>query len=59
MYNVTLRCLCGTIVAVEQLEVLHNTECMFVTIGIQHAMCMLQIVNCGLLGSTLFFHIIS
>ena len=46
-------------VAVKQQEVLRNTECVFVALGIQHAMHMLQIVNCGQPGSTLFFHIIS
>ena len=50
MYNVILRCVCGTIVAMEQLEVLHNTEFVFVTIGIQHAVYVLQIANCCLPG---------
>jgi hypothetical protein len=44
---------------VEQQEVLHNTECVFVALGIQHAMHMLQIVNRGLTGSVVFFHMIS
>jgi len=40
MYNVILRCVCGTIVAVEQQEVLHNIECVCVALSIQHAMHM-------------------
>jgi len=34
-------------------------ECLFVALGIQHAMCMHHIFICGLPRSTLFFHIIS
>ena len=34
-------------------------ECVFVALGIQHAMCMRYIVNCGLPRSTTFFRIIS
>jgi len=33
--------------------------CVFVALGIQHAMCMRNIVICGLPGSSSFFHIIS
>ena len=32
-------------------------ECVFVALGIQHAVCMHRIVICGLHGSTVFFHI--
>ena len=38
--------------------VLHITS-VFVALGIQHAMRMRHIANCGLSGSTVFFHIIS
>ena len=34
-------------------------ECVFLTLGIQHPMSMSHIIICGLLGCTLFFHIIS
>jgi len=33
--------------------------CVFVALGIQHAMHVRHIVICGLLGSTIFFHLIS
>jgi len=32
---------------------------MFVDLGIQHAMRMRRIVNCGLSGSAVFFHFIN
>jgi hypothetical protein len=35
------------------------SECVFVALGIQHAMRIRYIVMCGLPGSTNFFHIIS
>jgi hypothetical protein len=33
------------------------SECAFLTLRIQHAMCMRHIVICGLPSSTIFFHI--
>jgi len=34
-------------------------KCVFVSLGIQHAMCMLQTVICDLSGYNIFLHIIS
>jgi hypothetical protein len=36
-----------------------HSECVFVTLVIQHAMRMRRIVICGLSGSKIFVHIIS
>jgi len=37
--------------------VLHNSECVYITLGIQHAKRMSNIVICGLPDSTILFHI--
>jgi hypothetical protein len=36
-----------------------HSECVFVALGIQHALRMRPIATCGLSGLTLFFQIIS
>ena len=50
-----LRDVCATIVAVAMQEVLTYSECVFVALGIQHAMHMQYVFICGLLSSTVFF----
>jgi len=34
-------------------------KCVFVALGVQHAIHSLYTINCDLSGSTIFFHIIS
>ena len=46
-------CCCGKAV------IIAYYECVFVSLVIQHAMCMRHIAICGLSGSTVSFHIIS
>ena len=59
MYNITLRHIRATITAVEKATSITYSECVFVVLGIQHAMRMRHTVICGLSGSTIFLHIIS
>jgi len=49
----------ATIVAVEKAVSVTYCECVFLALGIQHAMRMHHIAICGLLGSTIFFNLIS
>jgi hypothetical protein len=58
-YNVLLRHVRATVVAVEKTIIITYSECMSVALGIQYAMRMRQIVVSGFSGSTKFFHIIS
>ena len=57
MYNVTLRHIHATIVAVE--NCVTYSETVLIAIGLQHVMNMHKIFFCGLPGCTIFFHIIS
>jgi hypothetical protein len=54
-----LRCVRENIVVVEKQKLLYVLVCLFVALGMQHAIRMRHIVICGLAGSTIFFHIIS
>jgi len=39
--------------------IITDSECVFVALGIQYAMCMRHIVVCGMYGPTVYFHVIS
>jgi len=57
-YNVTQElsfnhCCSGTAISVT------HSDCVFVALGIHHAMCMCHNIICGLPGFTIFFHIFS
>jgi hypothetical protein len=57
-YNVPLRRVPATVVAMERQKVLHNLiECMCIALVIQHAMHMRHIANSGLPRLTIFSHI--
>jgi hypothetical protein len=57
-WNVTLMGVHASIVVMEKQCVTYS-ECVFVAIGVQHAMLKRHIVICGLSGCTIIFHIIS
>ena len=58
-YNLSLWHFRATTVAAEKKISITYSECVFVAVGIQHAMRMRHIVICGLAGSTIIFHRIS
>ena len=57
-YNVTMRSVRATIVAVEKQYALHSLS-VFVAFGIHNAMQMRRIIICSLSCCTVFFYIIS
>jgi hypothetical protein len=59
MYNVTLKRFRAIIFEVDKVISIIYSEIVFVPLCIQHAILMSEIVTCSLLGSTVFFHIIS
>jgi hypothetical protein len=57
-YILTLGRVCASIIALEKQWVLHNVcVCVFVALGIQHAMRMRHIVICGLPGCKYFYRL--
>jgi len=58
-YNVILRRVRATTVAVEKQQVLHTLSVGSAALVLQHAMRMCHIVICSLSGSTILFHFIS
>jgi hypothetical protein len=56
MYNLTLICVRVKIGVVVKGNSITYSECVIVAFGIQHAMRVRHIDNCGLSGSTIFFH---
>jgi hypothetical protein len=58
-YDVILRRICATIVAVGKGISITHTECMSVALGIQHAMRVRHIVTCCLSNPTIFFDVTS
>ena len=58
-YNVTLRRVNPTIVAVKKAIIIIYSLCVFVALSIQHAKRMYHIVFRGLFGTTIYFHLIS
>jgi len=57
-YNVTEARSCNHCCSGKAVSVTYS-ECVFVVLGLQHAMCICRTVICGLPASTIFFYIIS
>jgi hypothetical protein len=59
MYNVILRRVRSTIVAVGKSNKYTYSECVFVALGTQHEMSKRHIFICDLSGTAVFFYLIS